>query len=356
MPLKDGKVGIGIVGARFAAELHSTAYSRCPDARLVAVCSNRPGEAEEFAAKFDIERTYSDYRDMLLDPDVDLVSICVPNFLHYEVAMACCEAGKPVVCEKPLATTVEHAREMVEAFEKRGLKLMYAEDWNFAPALVRAKQIIDEGAIGRILFIRARESHNGSHSPFAQTLEYCGGGALLHLGCHPAAFVSHLTGQEVVEVIGAATGGLEQNLVHHKLEGEDLGVAFLTLADGTRAVIEGNYITQGGMDDCVEIIGTKGVVKVNLTFGSPISVYSPVGYSYVLEKADLSIGWTNPAIDEFYSLGYQSELAEFVKCVKYDLPVPAGGRGSEGLAALAVIKAAYISAKEGRPVDPRKLV
>ena len=87
--MKDGKVGIGIVGARFAAELHSTAYSRCPDARLVAVCSNRPGEAEEFAAKFDIERTYSDYRDMLLDPDVDLVSICVPTS-SLRSAMACC--------------------------------------------------------------------------------------------------------------------------------------------------------------------------------------------------------------------------------------------------------------------------
>ncbi|MGI6567388.1 MAG: Gfo/Idh/MocA family oxidoreductase [Firmicutes bacterium] len=355
MPTKAGKVGIGIVGSKFAGELHATAYSRCADAEIVAACSNRPDELEEFTTRFGINKSYSDYHEMMKDPEIDIVSICVPNFLHHAVAMAACEAGKHVVCEKPLATTMEHAREMVEAFDKKGLKLMYAEDWNFAPALVRAKEIVDEGAIGRILYIRAKESHNGSHSPFAQTLDYCGGGALLHLGCHPASFVRYITGQEVVEVVASITEGFEKNLVHHGLEGEDFGVALLTLADGTRAVIEGNYVTQGGMDDCVEIYGTEGVVKVDLTFGSPLSVYSSRGYSYVLEKADLSTGWTKPAIDEFYSLGYETELAAFVRCVKEDLPVPEGARGIDGLATLAIVKAAYQSAAEGRPVDPREL-
>ena len=353
---KDRKVGIGIVGARFAAELHAIAYSRCADANIVAVCSNQPDELESFASRFQISKAYLDYKQMVQDPEVEVVSICVPNFLHHQVAMAACEAGKHVVCEKPLATTIEDALEMMEAFEKANLKLMYAEDWNFAPALVRAKEIVDEGAIGRILYVRAKESHNGSHSPFAQTLEYCGGGALLHLGCHPAAFIRYITGQEVVEVVGATTEGLKENLIHHQMEGEDFGVAFLTLADGSRALIEGNYITLGGMDDCVELYGTKGVLKVDLTFGSPISVYSTEGYSYVLEKADVSTGWTRPAVDEFYSLGYQTELAAFIKCVKEDLQIPEGAGASDGLAALAIIKAAYISAKEGRPVDPRKLV
>jgi len=356
MHARNGRVRVGIVGARFAAELHAIAYSRCPDAEIVSVCANESDEVAAFASRFQIKNTYSDYRDMVHDPDVDLVSICVPNFLHHRVAMAACAAGKHAVCEKPLATTVEHALEMVEAFDENGLKLMYAEDWNFAPALVRVKQIVDEGAIGRIVYIRAKESHNGSHSPFAQKLAYCGGGALLHLGCHPAAFVSHITGQEVVEVVAAVSGGLGANLVYRDLEGEDLGVAFLTLADGARAVIEGNYVTQGGMDDCVELFGSEGVVKVDLTFGSPISVYSTRGYSYVVEKADMSTGWSRPAVDEFYSLGYQNELAAFVKCVKDDLPVPEGGRGIDGLAALAVIQAAYISAREGRPVDPRRLM
>lgn len=349
------RVKVGIVGAKFAAELHATAYGRCADAEVVAVCDLDPARLAAFADRFGITKRYSDYRQLVNDPEIQLVSICLPNFLHREVALAACEAGKDVVCEKPLATTVEQAKEMVEAFERKGLRLMYAEDWNFAPALVRAKQIVDEGAIGDILYVKAKETHNGSHSPFAQKLSFCGGGALLHLGCHPAAFIRHLTGQEVVEVVAQTSGGLEKNLVHHGLEGEDLGVAVLTLANGTFGVIEGNYITQGGMDDTVEIYGTKGVLKANLTFGSPLSVYSPVGYSYVVEKADLSTGWTTPAVDEFYSLGYQNELAEFVRCVKEGKPAPPGGTGRDGLAALAIIKAAYLSAQERRPVNPLKL-
>jgi predicted dehydrogenase len=355
MGKQDAKVKIGIVGAKFAAELHATAYRRCADAELVAVCDLDPARVAEFADRFGIPQRYTDYHELMDDPEVQLISICVPNFLHRDVALAAGAAGKDVVCEKPLATTVEQGKEMVEAFDGWGRRLMYAEDWNFAPALLRARQIVEEGALGRLLYIKAKETHNGSHSPFAQKLSYCGGGALLHLGCHPAAFVRHLTGQEVVEVVAKTSGGLDRNLVHHGLEGEDLGVAVLTLADGTFALIEGNYVTQGGMDDTVELYGTKGVLKANLTFGSPLSVYSAVGYSYVIEKADLSTGWTTPAVDEFYSLGYQNELAEFVRCVKEGRPAPEGGRGEDGLAALAIIKAAYLSAQEGRPVNPLKL-
>lgn len=349
------KVKIGIVGAKFAAELHATAYGRCADAEVVAVCDLDAARVGAFADKFGLPKRYTDYHQLMQDPEIQLISICVPNFLHAEVALAACAAGKDVVCEKPIATTVEQAKQMVAAFREKGLRLMYAEDWNFAPALIRAKQIVDEGAIGKILYLKAKETHNGSHSPFAQKLTFCGGGALLHLGCHPAAFTRYLTGQEVVSVTSVCTPGLDGNLVQHGLEGEDLGVAMLTLENGTYALIEGNYITQGGMDDSVEIYGTLGVLKVNLTFGSPLSVYSPVGYSYVVEKADLSTGWTNPAIDEFYSLGYQNELAEFVKCVKENRPVPAGATGEDGLAALGIVKAAYLSSQEGRPVDPRTL-
>ncbi|MGE5623600.1 MAG: Gfo/Idh/MocA family protein [Methanocella sp.] len=349
------RIKIGIVGAKFAAELHATAYGRCPDAEVVAVCDLDEARVGAFADRFGIPKRYTNYRDLLWDPEVQLVSICVPNFLHHEVALAACDAKKDVVCEKPLATTVEQGKEMVEAFARSGLRLMYAEDWNFAPALIRAKEIVSEGALGDLLFIKAKETHNGSHSPFAQKLAFCGGGALLHLGCHPAAFVRYLTGQEVVEVVAKTSPGLEGNLVHKGLEGEDLGVAILTLANKTYAVIEGNYITQGGMDDSVELYGTKGVLKANLTFGSPLSVYSSAGYGYVVEKADLSTGWTTPAIDEFYSLGYQNELAAFVRCVKENRPVPAGGTGEDGLAALAIVKAAYLSSESGRPVNPLAL-
>ncbi len=345
-------VKIGIVGAKFAAGLHAMAYSRCPDAEVIAVCDKDEEVMNSFAKEFGITKQYRTYQELVLDPEIQLISICVPNFLHYEVAIAACNAGKHVVCEKPLATSVKDAKQMVKSFHDKKLKLMYAEDWNFAPAIIRAKEIIEEGAIGDILYVKAKETHNGSHSPFAQTLELCGGGAFLHVGIHPAGFVRFITGQEVVDVVAKISLGKENNLVHKELEGEDWGVALLTMENGTFALIEGNYITLGGMDDKIEIYGTKGVLKIDLTFGSPLRVYSECGYSYVVEKSDLSIGWTTPAVDEFYSLGYQNELAEFVKAVKEDLPAPKGGTGEDGLAALAIVQAAYMSAKKKGPVNP----
>lgn len=352
---QDRKVKIGIVGAKFAAELHLIAYSRCSAADVIAICDKDPERMKEYAKRFSIPKMYSTYQEMMQDSEIELISICVPNFLHYEVAMAACAAGKHVICEKPLATTLENAIEMVNAFRQKGLRLMHGEDWNFAPAIQRAKEIIDEGAIGDILYIKAKETHNGSHSPFAQTLEFCGGGAFLHVGIHPAGFVRFITGHEVVEVIAKTSPGLKGNLVHQGMEGEDWGAAILTLDNGTYAFIEGNYITLGGMDDRIEIYGTKGSLHLNLTMGNPLNVYSETGYKYVVEKADISKGWTRPAVDEFYSLGYQTEIDTFVKSIRDRTPVPAGGSGEDGLAALAIIKAAYISAQEKRPVNPLQL-
>ena len=85
---------------------------------------------------------------------------------------------------------------------------------------------------------------------------------------------------------------LVENLEHRECEGEDWGIGILTYAEGTQAVVEGNYLTTGGMEDVVEIYGTEGVVKVDLTFGSPLHVYSRKGYGYAMEKADFTHGWT----------------------------------------------------------------
>jgi predicted dehydrogenase len=142
---------------------------------------------------------------MFARDDIDLISVCVPNFLHHDVAIAAAEAGKHVVVEKPLATTAEDAREIVAVCEKNGVKLMYAEDWCFSPALQRAEALITEGGIGEICYIKAKEVHNGTHSPFAKDKEMCGGGSFMHLGIHPIGWLLYLLGKgenPVVEVTG----------------------------------------------------------------------------------------------------------------------------------------------------------
>jgi predicted dehydrogenase len=342
-------VRVGIVGSRFAAGLHAESYKRLPYVKVVAVAAK--DNLKEFGDQHGIADRYEDAAELFARKDIDLISVCVPNFLHKEIVLQAAAAGhKNLICEKPLATSLADAKLMIDTCERAGVKLMYAEDWCFAPALQRAKQIVDEGGIGKLLFVKAKEVHNGSHSIYAQRKEYCGGGALLHLGCHPIAWVRWLVGEEVSEVVGNVTSGQQGNLLHTNYTGEDWGVAVMTFANGVKAFCEGNYITCGGMDDVVEVYGAEGVIKVDVTFGSPLRVYSRPGFTYAIEKADTTKGWTNPAVDEFASLGYCGEISAFVDCVRYNKPIPRGLTGQDGLASLAIVLAAYRSSESGRAV------
>ena len=342
------KVKVGIIGSRFAASLHAKAYQKCPDVNIVAAAAI--DNLENFCKQYKIPKAYSDYREMLEKEDMQMVSICVPNYLHSEVVFHAAKAGKHIVCEKPLATTLEDCDKMIEICRDNKVKLMYAEDWIFAPALIRAKNIYKEGAIGDIVYIKAKESHGGSHSLYAQKLKYCGGGAMIHLGIHPAGLVTWFKEKKVIEVLGKTSQGLNKNLFHADFEGEDWAVGILTFEDNTFALVEGNYVTFGGMDNKIEVYGNKGNIKIELTHGSPILVYSPDGYEYAIEKADTTKGWTFPAIDEESSLGYQNEINYFVDCVKLNQEVMEGARGEDGRIALQIVLGIYDSMKGGMPI------
>ena len=343
------RIRVGIVGAKFAAMLHAESYRRLDDVELVAVADPDAGARDAFAEKYGVTGRFADVHAMLAGAEVDLVSACVPNFLHREVVLACAAAGCDVVCEKPLATTLDDARAMVAACDRAGVRLFYAEDWFFAPALKRTRRILEQGGIGRPLYIRAKETHNGTHSPFAQQAKYCGGGAMIHLGIHPLAWAMAVAGEPIAEVRADASGGQGSNLVHRNYTGEDWAMAIVRFRSGLRAAIEANYVTVGGMDDVVEIYGSEGVIKVDLTFGSPLRVYSRGGIDYAVEKADFTHGWTRPAVDEFESLGYVGEIAEFVDCVrnhgKPKINLRWHRRTNEGM------NACYESIARGQPVE-----
>jgi len=346
--MSDDKVTVGIIGSMFAAELHIDGYRRLPHVEVAAVAAKTVEEAQPFAEKYHIDKVFGDYHELLALPEIDLVSAAIPNFLHHDVVLAACEAGKHVVCEKPLATTAADAAEMVAAARNAGVRLMYAEDWIFAPALVRAREIIDEGAIGKVLFVKAKECHNGSHSIYAQNKKYCGGGAMIHLAIHPLGWVRWLKGQEIVEVMARMSPGGDGNLLHKDYTGEDWSCAILTFEDGTVGLVEGNYVTWGGIDDRVEVYGSEGSLHVNLTQGSPVTCYSRPGLKYAIEKADMTVGWTRPAVDEWWQLGYANEIAHFVDCVRFDREPARGVRAEDGLALMRVLEAVYASAQSGR--------
>lgn len=341
-------IRVGLVGTGFAAQLHADGLVRCLDARIEIVCGI--DNLDAFCSKWGVERKTADFRQLCNDPNVDVVTVCTPTFLHREVVEAAAAAGKDIICEKPLATNLDDARAMVKAADEAGVRLMYAEDWCFTPILGRVESLVKEGALGDILFVKAKEVHSGSHSEYARKIKYCGGGALFHIGCHPINWVRHLVGREVVEVVGRTSGGGEKNFVHKDYEGEDWGTASFKFDNGVEAFVEGNYITLGGMDDTVEIYGTKGSLKADVTLGSPIKIFSRVGYEYSIEKADNQLGWTRPAVDENWQLGFPTQVNYFIGCVRDEVEPMIGVRGRDGLASMEVAFAAYESAREGKVV------
>lgn len=347
------KVKVLLVGAAFAGDLHMTGYDRCRDiAEVVAICDTDESKVKALAETYGLENygVYTDYQKAIEEVDCDVVDICLPNFLHHQVAIAALRGGHHVIVEKPLATKLEYGEEILEEAKKAGKRVYYAEDWIFAPALVRAQEIVEEGAIGDVLYIRARECHSGSHSPFAQTIEYCGGGSFIHLGTHPLAYVLALKENRWTELVAMTSGGGESNMLHKTMEGEDWAICSLKFEDGTTAVVEANYVTFGGMEDIIDFYGTEGRIQVDLTMSSPVKCFSIPGVGYSVEKAEVTTGWSRPAVDEKYNLGYVSEIRHFMECILEDKEAMVGLRGIDGLEALRVMNLAYESAREGKKI------
>lgn len=332
------KIGVGLVGTGFLSDIFASCYRENPQVELVAVASKTEEHAKAFAEKHGLKAWCTDYEDMFKRDDVDAVNVCVPNFLHASVTISAAEHGKHVLCTKPLAISMEQADKMVKACRDAGVKFMYGENWLYSPVAERIRGIMREGALGKILAVEAREQHSGSHSAYATKKEYSGGGVLIHMAVHPIGFIMHVMNQPVKRVY-AELGNLL-----HDLEVEDYAVLLMRFEEGGSGVAQSNYITKGGMQDRIEIYGSDGIAFIDLTHANPIRVYSDVGYSYVVEKASTSRGWTSPVVDEKTHYGFCNMLHHFVRCIlKDEEPLSTGEFGRE---VLRVIFAGYESNKK----------
>jgi predicted dehydrogenase len=190
----------------------------------------------------------------------------------------------------------------------------YAETEVFAPAVVKARETIEAGGLGRLIWVRSRESHSGPHSPHFWDIEQTGGGALNDLGCHCVEAARYFFGKEdkVVEVM--AWG---DTLVHkNRTKGEDNALLVLRFESGGIGHCELSWTTKGGLDLRNEIHGSEGSIFTDVTRGTPIHSFTPKPAGYVIEKADLSFGWTRPLPEEAFAYGYQAEMRHFVECVR----------------------------------------
>jgi predicted dehydrogenase len=380
-------LGIGIVGARFAAELHATNYRPLRGARaeLTAVCSRTLQQAEAFAKRHAIGRVFTDYRALVDSPDVDVVDICATTDVHHEIAVAAARAGKHVIVEKPLtgafceaterreamlATALANADAVLEAVAKAGVTLCYAEDFVYAPPLAKLRRLL-EASGGTLLELRAEESHSGSHAEYARRWKTAGGGSLLRMGSHPIGAVLHLKhwegtkrrGRPVrtravsAEVASLARLPAVANLPRHMStraeDVEDWSVAVLTFEDGTMATIHSNDITLGGVRNVVTAYLTNAVIQANINPNTALTVYAPDasvwGDEYLTEKVETKAGWQFPSPDEDWMRGYPQELEDFVDAIREGREPLSGALLAREV--VEVIYAGYLSAATGRRVE-----
>lgn len=272
--------------------------------------------------------------------DVDLVVVALPQDLHVEAVAAAAAAGKGVVCTKPLGRNADEAAECYRLVTEAGVWHGYAETEVFAPGLVKAKELVDSGAIGRVTRVRAREAHGHPH-PHARDGSRSGGGPLRTLGCHCVAIARwFLEGATPVEVF--AWGG---RITRDDVTTEDEALALIRFDDGRIGQVEAGWGHVAGLDVRNEIQGTEGYIATDETGSTGLRAFAGRSAGYVLEKAGADTGWMTPVANEPWTYGYRDEFAHFVECFASGVAPRQTLR--DGVIDNAVIDAAYRSMQSG---------
>jgi len=386
------KIGIGIIGSRFAADLHAHALGKLRGVKceILAVCSKTRESAEAFARKFSIPHVYTDHRALLERRDIHLVSLPVVTHLHHRLAIDCAEAGKHIVMEKPLtgcfveadqmtrrqmmAEAIKNADAVADACRRNKTIFGYAENFVYAPPVAKLRRLMDAGA-GTLLDLRAEESHSGSHAAYSRRWLTAGGGSMLRMGSHPIGAVIHLKHYEGLRKKGAPirvqsviadVGQLTKTpafqaepqkwLVHSWEDVEDWSAALLTFEDGTKAAVMSTDVSLGGVKNLLTAYMSNGVVQVNINPNTSLQVYAPDGAiwgdEYITEKVETKGGWQFPSPDEDWMRGYPQEMEDFVDAVR-EAREPLSGL-LLAHETVEVIYAGYVSAEEGRRVDLKR--
>jgi predicted dehydrogenase len=342
-----GKAKVGIIGSQFEADIHAVSMQMMPaEIEVIAVASPTPGNAQRMASRYGIPRVFTDYREMLREADLEMITITAPNRLHAQMTIDIAKSEKHVVCEKPLCITLAEADEMIDTCKRQGVMLGYAEELFFTPKYVRAKQMADQGAFGRIHTVKQSEKHFGPHSPWFWDMEQAGGGALMDLGCHGIAFCYWLLGRPAIKSVYAQ---LSTHVHRDKTLGDDDAVCVIEFETGAIGVVEASWAKRGGMTDRTEIYGEDGVTYADLHMGNALPTYSEYGYGYAVEKAPTTQGWSWPVFEEHWNYGIPQEMRHFARVVRGKETLQASGE--DGRVVMQALYAGYASAGAGWKIE-----
>ncbi len=382
-------IGVAIVGAGFAARFHTTNLRRVHgvDVRLVGVFSRREEAAEKFVREHSFEKSYKNFTDLLNDPEVDLVDACLPTGSHEEIAIKSLQAGKDIIIEKPLtgcfvpgkdaagwerclSDALASADRMIKAEEQSPGRILYAENWVYAPGVQKARRLM-EAAATPILRVVGEESHSGTHSSSAMEWKTSGGGSLLHKGCHPlggAIYLKHSEGQRRLGRnirpcwVSASVANLTKSEAFSSSETgsirtgwvdcEDWATMVVGFDDGSVAQISAADTVVGGIQNLMSVYAKRATVHINMNPNTAVLSYAPdseaFSNEYLREKTETTAGWqfTNP--DEDWMNGFPSEMQDFCESVATGREPLSGSALAREV--VAVCYSAYLSAATGRRV------
>ncbi len=379
------EIGVGMLGYAFMGKAHSNAFKKIPYMvypppaipKLVAICGRNEDAVAEAAQRYGYQGYYTDWREMIQDERIQLFDNGGPNDTHAEPSIAAAQAGKHVLCEKPLARNAAEAKTMLDAVEKAGVKHMVAFNYRFVPAIRQIKLLIEQGALGRIYHFRAAYLQEWVMPQYDVPLiwrlqkRYAGSGALGDLGAHIIDLARYLVGE--ITTVGAMTRTfiperpLPDGSGVGKVDVDDAFVATVGFENGAVGTLEASRFAAGHKNSQVlEINGEKGSVRFDLERLNEFQVF------WVGEEPRETQGFHNVLVTETFHpwmqywwphghiIGWEHtfvhEIAHLLDCIVNDRPVaPIGADFRDGYRAALVCDAILESAESRRQVDiPRE--
>jgi len=320
--IKVGVIGAGGIGS----QVHIPAYKALPGVEIVAVADTNLERAQKVAKENGIPHAFADYRDLLALDGISVVSVCTPNAFHAQQSIAALEAGKNVLCEKPMAIRVEDANAMVETAKRTGKLLMIGLTNRFRADFQTMRQYVRDGLLGEIYYIKAgwlRRSGIPGYGSWFTNKDLAGGGCLLDIGVHFLDIAMWISGfPKPVSVSGTkfakfgprgkALGGWGADIYrsgNQRFDVDDLATAFIRMENGAVLALEVSWAshTGGEGENYVRIFGTDGGIE----YASQYTDY-PVRYHSDRDGVEFdSIVHTTPT-----KVPHQVEIAHFLDCVR----------------------------------------
>lgn len=310
-------INVGVIGVGAMGYNHARVYYRLENANLIAVSDVSERTLSKVCKKYDA-KGYENYEDLLKDPEIELVSVCVPTTNHYNVVMEAIKYGKHVLVEKPIAFTLEEAEEMIKAAKENGVILGTGHVERFNPAVQKAKELIENDVIGDVVSASAKRV-----GPFPPRIKDVG--VTIDLAIHDLDVMYFLFEEDVTQIYATMGSILE------KCGYEDHAEIMVNFKYGITGILEVNWLTPYKRRE-IEITGTDGIISVD----------------YIEQKIDV-YGKFAQDIEMNHEEPLKEELKSFLESVaRNEEPAITG---EDGLNALKMVIAAQKSSKEERPID-----